>query len=223
VGEIVMTFKNLSQYDLVIFDCDGVLIDSNLLKCEAFGMSVSEYPDNIVEDFVNHCKNTFGVSRYIKFKEFFNFAREPYDEIKYHLFLERYARFCKELYCKANLTPGVRRVLSRLKNFGYKLFVASGNNEKELIEVFEKRKLNKYFIKIYGSPKKKTDCVSEILKNNPGIKAVFIGDTLSDLNVSKEFKLDFIYMCKYTVQSKEHDDVCRKEAKIVINTLVDLL
>lgn len=220
----MMILNSFNQYDLVIFDCDGVLIDSNLLKCEAFGKSVSEYQDNIVESFVDHCKKTFGVSRYVKFKEFFNeFAIEPFDDTKYQLFLKRYANLCKELYYEAYLTPSVERVLSLLNDSGYKLFVASGSDEKELIEVFENRNLINYFIKVYGSPKKKTECVSEILENNPGLKAIFIGDALSDLKVSKEHNLDFIYMSKYTVQSKEQDQVCREEAKIVIDTLENLL
>lgn len=219
-----MKLNSFNQYDLVIFDCDGVLIDSNLLKCEAFGKSVSEYPDNIVESFVDHCKKTFGVSRYIKFREFFNeFAIERFDEKKYKLFLNRYTNLCKELYHEADLTPSVERALSLLKDSGYKLFVASGSDEKELIEVFKKRNLINYFINVYGSPKKKTECVSEILENNPGLKAVFIGDALSDLKVSKEHNLDFIYMSKYTVQSEEQDKICRKEAKIVIETLEDFL
>lgn len=219
-----MIQKNLKQYDIVIFDCDGVLIDTNLLKCEAFGKSVSEYPESIVNRFVEHCKNTFGISRYVKFKEFFSdFAKEDFDEEKYHLFLNRYANLCKNLYYEANLTPGVERVLNELYNSGYKLFVASGNDQEELIEVFENRNLKKYFLGIYGSPRKKTECVSEILEKNRGKRAVLIGDALSDLNVCRDHHIDFIYMNKFTVQSTEQDEVCRKEATLVIDTLEDLL
>lgn len=219
-----MTLTSLNNYDIVVFDCDGVLIDSNLLKCEAFGKSVREYPDNIIESFINHCKKTFGVSRYVKFREFFSdFSNEPFDETKYHLFLERYAILCTELYYKADLTPSVEKVLSLLNYTGHKLFVASGSDEKELIEVFEKRNLIKHFEEIYGSPKKKSECVASILKKNPNLNAVFIGDAVSDLKTAKEFNLDFIYMNKYTVQSKEQDEICREEAKIVIDTLEDLL
>lgn len=219
-----MTLTRLNNYDIVIFDCDGVLIDSNLLKCEAFGKSVREYPDNIVESFVNHCKKTFGVSRYVKFREFFSgFANEPFDETRYHIYLERYANLCTELYYKADLTPSVEKVLSLLIGAGRKLFVASGSDEKELIEVFEKRNLINYFEEIYGSPKKKSECATSILEKNQGLKAVFIGDAMSDLNVAKEHNLDFIYMSKYTVQSREQDEICRKEAIVVIDTLEDLL
>ncbi|WP_458411754.1 HAD family hydrolase [Schinkia sp. CFF1] len=219
-----MIINMLEEYDIVIFDCDGVIIDSNLLKCEAFGKAVDGYPNNIVESFVDHCKKTFGISRYFKFREFFNeFANEPYDDKKFHLFLDRYEKLCKELYSIAELTPSVKKVLSSLNILGHKLYVASGSDERELIEVFEQRSLVQYFEAIYGSPKKKTECVASILDNNLGLKAVFIGDALSDLNTAKEHNLDFIYMNRYTVQSKEQDEVCRREAKVVINTLDDFL
>lgn len=219
-----MVLKRLNNYDIVIFDCDGVLIDSNLLKCEAFGKSVREYPENIVGSFVNHCKKTFGVSRYVKFREFFSdFVNEPFDETRYHIFLERYANLCAELYYRADLTPSVEKVLSLLIGEGHKLFVASGSDEKELIEVFEKRNLINYFEEIYGSPMKKSECVTSILEKNQDLKAVFIGDAMSDLNVAKEHNLDFIYMNKYTVQSRDQDEICRKEAIVVIDTLEDLL
>ena len=74
-----MNSQVLDNYDLVIFDCDGVLIDVNLLKCEAFGKAVEGYSSEIVVNFIDYCKKTFGVSRYIKFKEFFSeFAKEPF-------------------------------------------------------------------------------------------------------------------------------------------------
>lgn len=219
-----MFLNALNNYDIVIFDCDGVLIDSNILKCEAFGNSVSEYPEDIVESFVDHCKKTFGISRYVKFKEFFSeFAKEPYDETKYHLFLDRYAHLCKELYLRSDLTPNVENLISIMKDNGQKLFVASGSDEKELIEVFEKRNIKKYFDIILGSPKKKIECVANIIEKYPGKNAVFIGDAISDLNSAKENNIDFIYMCKYTVQSKDQDQICRKEAILTIDTLEDLL
>lgn len=214
----------LDNYDLFIFDCDGVLIDVNILKCEAFGKAVEGYPSDIVENFVSHCKNTFGISRYVKFKEFFNdFAKEPFHQDKYNNFLISYSNICKEMYQIADITPSCENLLSRLINLNKTLYVASGSDEKELNEVFEKRNLSKYFNGIYGSPKAKMECTSIILDKNPNKKAVFIGDALSDLKTAKEYSLDFIYMSKFTVQSEEKDLICRNEAIKVISTLEELL
>lgn len=219
-----MNSQVLEYYDIVIFDCDGVLIDVNLLKCKAFGNSVEDYPSDIVADFVNHCRNTFGVSRYVKFKEFFSdFAKEPFNEEKYNLFLSNYSSICKKMYQYADITPGAEQLLMKLLNSNKGLYIASGSDQVELNEIFEKRGLNQYFKGIYGSPKTKSECTSLILEKNLNKKAVFIGDALSDMKTAKEYNLDFIYMSSFTVQSKEQDELCRNEATMVISTLEELL
>lgn len=218
-----MDSQSLDEYDVVIFDCDGVLINVNLLKCEAFGKAVEAYPSDIVGNFVDYCKETFGVSRYVKFKEFLSdFAREPFEEDKYNSLLSRYSNICKEVYGLADLTTGCTNLLLELCNSNKKLYVASGSDEEELNTVFIGRNLDKYFNGIYGSPKTKSECAAIILNNNSNKKAVFIGDTLSDMKTAKEHKIDFIYMSKFTVQSKEQDKLCRNEATKVICTLEDL-
>ncbi|MET3655509.1 HAD family hydrolase [Sporosarcina psychrophila] len=219
-----MDSQILGRYDIVIFDCDGVLIDVNLFKSEAFGKAVANYPADIVEDFVAYCKNSFGVSRYVKFKEFLNdFANEPFQEEKYHNLLSKYANICKEIYGFAEITPGCEDLLFELSNLNKKLFIASGSDETELNEVLNGRNLSEHFTAIYGSPKTKSECTSIILSNNPNKKAIFIGDALSDMKTAKQHNIDFIYMSKYTIQSEEQDLLCRNGAIKVISTLVDLM
>ncbi|WP_394186716.1 HAD family hydrolase [Metabacillus halosaccharovorans] len=214
----------LKKYDVVIFDCDGVLIDVNLMKCEAFGKAVEEYPKTTVERFVENCKQTFGISRYIKFKDFFeNFANEPFNEEKYQSFLTSYASICKEIYNVADITPGVFTLLEQLNRSDKLLFVASGSDEAELNNAFRTRNLYKYFKKVYGSPRTKLECVDEILRDFPTKNAVFIGDALSDLKTAKQHNLDFIYMSKYTVQSEQQDHICKQEAILEIKTLEELI
>jgi phosphoglycolate phosphatase-like HAD superfamily hydrolase len=54
------------------------------------------------------------------------------------------------------------------------------------------------------------------------MKAVFIGDALSDMKTASELRLDCIYMASYSVQSKEKDLLCKEGANLVISTLEDL-
>ncbi|MBD8071098.1 HAD family hydrolase [Bacillus sp. PS06] len=213
----------LNNYDIIIFDCDGVIFDINNLKCEAFGKAIEGYQSNIVEGFVEHCKNTFGVSRYIKFKEFFkDFANEQFQEDKYNKFLKNYANLCKENYKIANITPYTENLLLELSR-NKKLYIASGSDEEELKEVFVNRNLSKHFSGIFGSPKTKLECASKILDNSSKRKAVFIGDAITDMKTARELDLDFIYMSRYTVQSEEQDLICQKEAKKVIGTFEDFM
>jgi HAD superfamily hydrolase (TIGR01549 family) len=219
-----MNSNFVDQYDIIIFDCDGVLMDVNLLKCEAFGKVVEGYSSEIVESFVNHCRTTFGVSRYVKFKEFLSeFLKEPFDQDKYDFLLNNYANICKEIYRFANITPGCEKLLWELSSLNKNLYVASGSDEKELNEVFLDRNLSGYFNGVYGSPKTKSECTSIILNKHPNQKAVFIGDALSDMKTAKEHHIDFIYMEKYTVQADEQVFLCKNGAKKVINTLEELI
>lgn len=214
----------LSQYDMIIFDCDGVLIDINLFKCEAFGEAVSHYPYYIVNNFVNHCKESFGVSRYVKFKEFLSrFANVPYRDEEYYILLNNYSKLCSKGYEVANLTPGCESLLMVLNNHSKELYIVSGSDEEELNQVFTKRDLSRYFNGIFGSPKTKLECTSIILDDTSSKKAVFIGDALSDMKTAKEKNIDFIYMSNFTVQSEEQDRLCREGAIITINTLEDLM
>lgn len=213
----------INQYDIIIFDCDGVILDVNLLKSEAFGKVVEGYSEDIRNSFVEYCKKTFGISRYVKFKDFFSkFANEQFDEEKYLKFLSDYSDLCKEIYKYADITPGCLNLLSNLNALNKKVYVASGSDEKELNEVFIHRGLDKYFNGIYGSPKSKSECVIQILKENEKGNTILIGDALSDLNTTKEHKIDFIYMSKYTVQTVEQDRICRNDAKLVISSLEEL-
>jgi phosphoglycolate phosphatase-like HAD superfamily hydrolase len=219
-----MNSNFLNQYDIIIFDCDGVLIDVNFLKCEAFGKAVEGYTSEIVENFINYCRKTFGVSRYVKFKVFISeFAKEPFNQEKYEIFLKKYASICKEIYQVANITPGCEKLLWELSSLNKNLYVASGSDEEELNEVFLDRNLSSYFKNIYGSPKTKSECTEIILNKYPNLKAVFIGDALSDFNTARNHRIDFIYMSKYTVQTEEQDILCKNGAIRVINTLEELI
>ena len=55
-------FKN---FDFFVFDCDGVILDSNLLKTIAFSKSLPEYPEK-VSKFIDYHKANGGISRYKK-------------------------------------------------------------------------------------------------------------------------------------------------------------
>ncbi|MEI2392032.1 HAD family hydrolase [Priestia megaterium] len=219
-----MRLNELLKYDVIIFDCDGVLLDVNTLKCEAFAKSVEGYPREDVDAFVEYCKNTFGISRYKKFKDFFNlFAKEDFQEAKYNYFLDVYADSCKKIYNSANLTEGALELLKILKSEGKRTYIASGSDELELREVFSNKNLNNYFNDIYGSPNTKSEAVKQIMASSYRQNILFIGDALADSAVAKEHNLDYMYMYMYTLQSPENDLKCRKNAISCIETLKDVI
>lgn len=218
-----MNRVNLNKYDVIIFDCDGVLMDVNDKKAEAFGKAVSGYPQPVIDSFVDYCKNSFGESRYVKFNKFFKeFLKKEFDEEEYNNFLLCYATECRKIYMHAPLTPGCWDILKVLKARGKHLYVASGSDEHELNEVLDKKGIKKYFNHIFGSPRTKKEAVDIILQKHAAKRIVLIGDALSDMKTSKSCDTNFIYMKKYSIHSRENHTLCQKEATYEIQDLREL-
>jgi phosphoglycolate phosphatase-like HAD superfamily hydrolase len=185
----------------IIFDCDGVIFDSNELKSQAFYEVLSHYPEWVRTTFINYHKIHGGVSRYIKFQYLFtNILEQEIDDEKLNQLLHTFGDQCRKLYAKVPLTVGCHEVLQALSNKGWGLYIASGSDEIELREVFLQRGLFEQFQKILGSPKCKTDCVAEALRygNHPEGSSLMIGDSVADWQAAKANKVRCILMTDYS-------------------------
>ena len=63
--------KNLKSYKNLIFDCDGIILNSNKIKTEAFKEVVYHYGNEAAEELVKFHVMNGGISRYEKFNYFF--------------------------------------------------------------------------------------------------------------------------------------------------------
>ena len=207
----------LEKYDIIILDCDGVIFNSNLLKIEAFKAALSEYDEKIVHGFIEYFKKSFGSSRYKLVKVFLEeFLECGFNEVLYRSILEKYSQGCIGLYQKADLTEYFIEFIEFYKDKS--LYVASGSDEEELIEVFENRDLKKNFVKIFGSPKAKNDIVVDIVNSQSG-SFVMIGDALTDKLAAENSKIDFIFMKDYSTNI----DMKKDNSFFSINNLGDLI
>jgi HAD superfamily hydrolase (TIGR01549 family) len=183
----------------IIFDCDGVIFDSNELKVKAFKNTLSPYPSDKIEAFINYHQKNAGVSRYVKFRAFLTeFIHQPFDIKEYEKLLTIYGKECQRLYQKAPLTQGCRATLKML-SAAIPLYIASGSDETELQTIFKQRNLTQYFRKIFGSPKTKTECVQAALNDLGTNKAVvMVGDAKSDWQAAQKNNIQFIFMSQYS-------------------------
>ena len=60
----------MKKYKSLIFDCDGVILNSNQLKTNAFRKVFEKYNINAVDEFIEYHRSNGGVSRYIKIENF---------------------------------------------------------------------------------------------------------------------------------------------------------
>lgn len=177
----------------IIFDFDGVLVESAPIKTGAFRILFSKWPDKVDEIISYHISN-MGISRYVKFKHFYeNILGEPYsDEIGEELG-KQFSEVVLEEIKKAPLVNGTKKFLD--ENFhDYLLFIASGTPQEELNNIVSFKWLSQYFKGIFGTPLTKTEIIKNILRNyNLNNKeVVFVGDAESDKIAAKNSGINFI-------------------------------
>ncbi len=215
-----------NQYDVVIFDCDGVLLDSNNLKIEAMKSALAGAGHCSAEE-VTRCgdyfKRNFGLSRFHHVDYFFSELidvtnMENIDAVKNDT-LELFSSQCKSLYLSAAETEHIRTLLTRCDAAK---FVASGSEQTELRYVLEQRGFSQYFIEIFGSPTKKVDLVENIVTKRTG-KAVMIGDARSDFIAANENGIDFIFFRSHSNVVKEMNDLSEKNGFRIIDSFNELI
>lgn len=210
---------DLTNYDVYIFDCDGVILDSNELKSEAFRDALSVEPINKVNDLVNYHKANGGISRYEKFKYFYEIIHPSIDkEAKCEEAIVRFGQLVFEKLQFVDYIPGVEDFLNISQSLSKDSFVNSGGDQAELRALFSKRKISKYFKEIYGSPDTKESNLKKIIKRYPNNKKfVFFGDSKSDYLAAKAFGIDFVFIsgasewknptCSFTFSVKNFTDL----------------
>jgi HAD superfamily hydrolase (TIGR01549 family) len=187
---------DLSEYDYVVFDCDGVIINSNRLKTDAFACALEEEPEEYVDEMIAYHKANGGVSRYKKFRYYFE-EINPYKDIEKRIgqAISNFANIVHKGLMECNYIPGVLDFIKELNKKKITLFVVSGSDEEELIDVFSKREIISLFSSVYGSPSTKRENMNKVM-NIVGkqSRGVLFGDSKSDMEAAEEFGLDFVFV-----------------------------
>ena len=94
-------------------------------------------------------------------------------------------------------------------------FVVSSSDELELKNLYETRKISKFFLDILGSPKTKKENISfliEKLSFEPS-EAIFFGDACSDLKAASYFNIDFAFVSDWSFDQKKFNTYCNQYQK----------
>ena len=207
---------NFKKYKTILFDCDGVILNSNQIKTESFRKAFNMYDLKLVEEFILFHKSNGGMSRYEKIRFFFkNLAPSNLNKYNdnYENALERFSKICKESLLKAEVAEGINIFRESTKQI--KWLIVSGGDQIELRDIFLKKGINKYFNGgIFGSPDTKDVIIKRELANGNIVKpALFIGDSKLDHQSAKSNSIDFIFLSGWT-ELNEYKFFC-KENKII--------
>lgn len=195
---------------LVVFDCDGVLLESMDIKCAAFRRIGEQFGEEMADRLVMYHRTHGGISRYKKFEWLYGELGQKATGADLAALNKIFVAAAYEEMKRCLMVPGAQKTLDSW--FGrVPLFVASGAPEEELRTILEKRGLSPYFTGIFGSPANKTRILRTIVEHNdarPG-DVVMVGDSRIDLYAAEEVGTRFYGRGAYFSHSGHpwHDDL----------------
>ncbi len=178
----------------ILFDFDGVIIDSMPIKSEAFRKIFEEYDSEAIKTLLDFHNLNGGLSRYVKIKYFFEEVLGiPYEEKDIMRYADKFSEIAKEELNNPEhlISEVVQFIQDNQTKFNF--HIVSGADENELKYLCEQLNISDYFKSIHGSPTHKNDLVKQVMKANSYLKSetILIGDSINDLEAAEVNEIGF--------------------------------
>jgi len=221
---------DIGHYKTLVFDCDGVILNSNCIKTDAFRCATLPYGYMASEALVAYHVAHGGVSRYAKFEYFIKHIIPEYhltqesvdDKPGLDALLSNFATIIKTELLKCDIAEGLTVLRKITANSRW--LIASGSDQVELREIFSVRNLDHLFDGgIFGSPESKHDIVKRELDSGRIVQPVlFLGDSKLDHEVAAAFDFDFVFVSQWS-EFAEWQDYCKCQDIPIIRSLSELM
>jgi phosphoglycolate phosphatase-like HAD superfamily hydrolase len=178
----------------IVFDFDGVILESAEVKTDAFCELYAEHGAEIVERVRAHHLANLGISRFKKFAWIAeNVLGRPLEDDGAALG-RRFTDLALARVLAAPFVPGAEAALAALAARGLPMFVASGTPHDELAMIVARRGLLPMFREVHGTPAEKPAIVAGLLARH-GLAAervLFIGDGMTDYKAARAAGTQFL-------------------------------
>ena len=180
----------------LVFDCDGVLLDSVEVKTRAFARVAAPFGEEARDRLVMLHRRHGGVSRQEKFRWLWeDILQRPPSAAAIDALSRHFADCIAEELRTCPLIPGVLETLERWHGV-LPLHVCSGAPQEELHAILELRGLSRYFASIHGSPPKKAALLQDIVDASLLLpeEVLMVGDSGTDMRAAEAVGTQF-YAC----------------------------
>ena len=185
--------EKMSDVKVLIFDVDGVLIESAEIRDEAFVYVFESIGCKEKDRVLDIHRNNYGVYRKKQLALIYQeiFQSDPSQDLIQELY-DRFSSWVWKRVISCPLVPGTLEVLNLKKDMP--CYIVSAAPQEEVIDVASHHKIAEYFEAIYGGPTKKKDLIEFVLErgNWTPEQAVFVGDRISDWKSAQNTGVNFI-------------------------------
>ena len=177
----------------IILDFDGVVIESNALKNEAFAKIFGRFPDYAAEMLRFHTDN-ISLSRFTKFDYLLELLGRKHDQLLREDIATDFSKTMMEGMVTVPLVTGALNFLNTI-TAQLPIYLASVTPETELRYILDQRNLTKWFAGIYGCPPwTKPAAIADALQreNLTASDALLIGDSAGDQSAAITTGVSFL-------------------------------
>ena len=188
----------LVKYRTVLWDFDGVIKDSVLIKGEAYKKTFEKFGPNISNRVLNHHIDNGGVSRFKKIPLYLSWTGELINKEKISFYLEEFSKNSISLVIECKPIPGAFQMVKFMSLNSVNILITA-TPKKDIDKILQEISLKNYFKKIYGAEADKYDAIKEVLtkSSNKINDFIFIGDSEIDVKAAISNKIPFLLkVCK---------------------------
>ncbi|MFM2359565.1 MAG: hypothetical protein RLY16_1558 [Bacteroidota bacterium] len=187
--------KNLDTNKAILWDFDGVIFDSMPVRDFGFMEVLKNYPQNEVAQLMEYHRQNGGLSRYVKFRYFFEVIRhENVTDEKVQQLANQFSAIMRAELIKPQYI--IQQTLDYIKKeyLQRPMHIISGSDENELKYICMSQKIDHYFLSIHGSPTAKPILIREVMTANQykSEDAIYIGDSINDYHAATSCEIPFL-------------------------------
>ena len=215
---------DIYKYKTIVFDCDGVVLDSNVVKTEAYFRTAKNLgaTDAQAQALVDYHVKLGGISRYHKFDWYLReVLQQPVTEAAVQKLLDSFSQELEVGLMQCDLAKGLFALREKTES---NWLILSGGDQQEIRDLFANRKIAHMFNGgLFGSPDNKDLVLArEMANNNIGQPALFLGDSKYDFEAATRAGLDFIFISDWT-EVPDWEAYCAEHKITVLNNISQLL
>ena len=184
-----------AKVKVILFDFDGVIIDSMRVRDEGFKHIFSQHPPELLKKLISYHQQNGGMSRFHKIRYFYEkLLKQPISTQKIERYADEFSLIMRQELVKQKYL--IRDTVEFIKQYyqNYKMHIVSGSEVRELRYLCRQLDISRYFVSIHGSPTPKAKLVERVVSEYEYKlkEIVLVGDSINDLDAARQNNISFI-------------------------------